>query len=59
MIEAYNQDNVRVQFNPRHVIQTFSGPGFCNVQMTDGTLHRFSHGEAEKVLAAMRTADIR
>jgi hypothetical protein len=58
MIEGWDNEGRKVLINPRYVLQVYSGPGWCNVQMADKTLHRFSHAEGERVYAALKAADI-
>ncbi len=63
MIEGYNNDGLKVLINPRAVASVYAGGeagyGFwCNVQMEDGTVHRFRGPAAEKVYAACRIADV-
>jgi hypothetical protein len=60
MIEGYDTDGTRVLLNPREVVEVFAGGqdfGFwCNVKMSNGTLHRFKGATAEKVYKALAAA---
>lgn len=54
MIEAYNDDGLAVLINPAKVVEVYRGSVFCNVKMENGTLHRFTHSQAQKVYEALR-----
>lgn len=54
MIEGYNRDGQLILFNPAEVASVYRGEAWCNVQMRDGTVHRFGHAEAERVYRALK-----
>lgn len=56
MIEGFNNDGLRILINPAEVASVYRGPTWCNVQMRDGTIHRFAREQAEKVYRALRGA---
>lgn len=58
MIEGHNNDGVTVLLNPREVIEVYRGANYCNVKMSNGTLHRFSGNQAARVYEALRSAAI-
>lgn len=55
LIEAYSREaGVTILFNPREVIEVYRGSNYCNVKMSNGTLHRFHDQNADLVMDALR-----
>lgn len=59
MAEGYNTEGTKVLINGRFVVSVYAGGegygAWCNVQMEDGTVHRFKGSEATKVYVALRS----